>query len=1076
MLVMRSVFDAFTGPNFNPVFSDTAVAPWAEHAAHVDLETHQSRTRQAIRDVVHGAAQNGAPTQRIALIQGDAGLGKTHVIISELGKLSRDEAVYPAILQLAVQLAPEDISLWMLRTAIDELSKTHFKDSQNRSPLKRLADHLWTHAPPDRKAAYENALQDDDESQILALARTAAPTIRAGLSKRGVRREHEPIIVGLLLVADDASAAFPAWLRGGSREVRMGEHILPPLMTEADRQRTLISLATIAAATGAPLILVFDQIEAVSRITDHGQLGKLFASAIQLVENGIVGTGIIFSALEATFERVKAGHLDGGFISRIERGVSPVLLVRPDHEQLRGMLDKRAAYLMELSGYPEELKAGEMMAPPWLLSRLGDTLLRPALQAVRDYHEACKEAGRLLEEHEYAPPKAELISPDAMTSEIEPPVPNVEFEKLWQDAIDADVGAVTNIPIAEKADLFEWLAKNAAMELPQIHAVGLDRFTVEGPTPTTTFDLQFKDSENATLERWKIGLVHAPNSQGQLRDQIATFLDNSYNAMPAMLRLGPQLPRIRADGEPVTSVAHVRGKNGQPQAGEPLANLLEVGGRIAPTDQRDWIRLRLARQFVEARKDAKGFGEWRAQRRFLLTMAGLGTMTKLLNPKIGAVSPKPPEPPQRSSGHPTLASNGAYIEQAQPPSEVHTASSAATDDLPDSADIHLGWGLANGQKVRWRLDRLASPPLPNFGLMVSGDAGQGKTQIIKAVVSDVASLDCPVLIFDFKNDYGDAGDGFASKCGFEIIELNDGLPFNPLQLPPHGASGSQAIKHIFEVAGLLGTTLRLGDRQKALLRQALEAAYSALSVPLREWIDPNAVRAPSLNDVIERARSIDEASAAGLIDRLGLLHGMRLLPSTAGARMRLADLLQMRAVLSFNALPNDDQLKKAIAELILIQLQGYMLRGDQPRALRKLLVFDEAWRAADSKRLIQITREGRAFGVGVVAGSQFADDLSTDLTGILASKLHLYNSDAGKRRKLVKSLLGTATGAQAQDLTRRLSALKQFEAVFTNQQYAPYVCLRLTPYFEREETTKALWTTPIQDSLISDENNRHPTT
>jgi hypothetical protein len=224
-----------------------------------------------------------------------------------------------------------------------------------------------------------------------------------------------------------------------------------------------------------------------------------------------------------------------------------------------------------------------------------------------------------------------------------------------------------------------------------------------------------------------------------------------------------------------------------------------------------------------------------------------------------------------------------------------------------------------------------------------------------------------------------------------------------------------------------------------------------LNVPLRDWVDPDTSQAPSLSDVIDLARALDEDLAAGLVDRLGLLHGKRLLPGTGNARMRLADLLNRRAVLSFNCLPNDDQLKRAVAELILIQLQGHMLRGEQPRALRRLLVFDEAWRAADSKRLIQIAREGRAFGVGVIVGSQFADDLSAELTGNLASKLHLFNSDATKRRKLVQALLGTASGADPTRLAQRLGKLKQFEAVFANQQYTPYTILRITPHFERDD-------------------------
>lgn len=1026
---MRSAYDAFISSNFDPIFSDIAVAPWAEYIAHIDLESHQKQARAAIQDVIRNAA-NPAPSQRVVLIEGRAGFGKTHAIIAELWKLSREGAVYPAIMQLSVMLAPEDISLWMLRATIDELGKTDFKDWQNRTPLKRLADGLWAHAQPGRHQAYMNAREEGDDSRVLALARTAAPSIHVALRAHGIRQEHEPIIAGLLLAADDASYAFTNWLRGGAQEVRFGEYMLPALTSEDDRRRALVSIAALAAATGAPLLLVFDQIEAASRVSDHAHLAKLIASAVQLVEHNIVGTAVVISALEDTYKLVKSTHLEASFTDRIENGISPIALKPPAQGELQEIIDRRAAYLLQLSGLLADRNASKQMVPDWLLAGTETTMLRPVLQAVRDYRNACREAGRFLDQDEY--------KNESRAQPSEADVPDEEFEKLWQDAIDADVGAIANIPMAEKADLFRWLAENAREELPQVSALTVGDTTLEGPNPTRIFDLQYRDSDNITFERWKIAAIDAPNAQGQLRDQISSFLDNAHNALPALLRVGAPLPRTRDNGEPVNSTSYVRGTNGQPQAGSPLADLLEAGGRIAPTDQRSWIRLRLARQFVEQRRGAKGFSEWRAQRRFLLNMAGIGVMTKLLQPKTGIVAPFP-----GPSARDRLRETNHASERAPLPEPAIQAGDGVHQ--ANHADILLGY-TPDGKTVRWCLNKDAKPALPNFGLVVSGDAGQGKTQIIKAVITEVAHLECPILIFDFKNDYGGA---FAETHGFESIDLNDGLPFNPLQLPPHGASGSQAINHIFEIAGLLGTTLALGDRQKALLRQSLETAYADLKVPLRDWVDPDTTPAPSLGDIVDRARALDENLAAGLIDRLGLLHGKRLLPTSATARMCLTDLLKMRAVLSFHNLPNDDQLKKALAELVLIQLQGYMLRGDQPRALRRLLIFDEAWRAADSKRLIQIAREGRAFGVGVIAGSQFADDLSSELTGNLASKLHLYNSDASKRRKIVQALLGTASGAKANELTQMLGNLKQFGAVFTNQQYTPYAQLRVTPHFER---------------------------
>lgn len=126
-----------------------------------------------------------------------------------------------------------------------------------------------------------------------------------------------------------------------------------------------------------------------------------------------------------------------------------------------------------------------------------------------------------------------------------------------------------------------------------------------------------------------------------------------------------------------------------------------------------------------------------------------------------------------------------------------------------------------------------------------------------------------------------------------------------------------------------------------------------------------------------------------------------------------------------------------------------MLRGEQPRALRRLLVFDEAWRAADSQRLIELAREGRAFGVGIVAGSQFAGDLYHELTGNLATKLHLYNSDASQRRKIIQTILGSVANSDASVMLERLSQLKKFDGILTNQQYTPYREMRIWPYFER---------------------------
>jgi hypothetical protein len=64
-----------------------------------------------------------------------------------------------------------------------------------------------------------------------------------------------------------------------------------------------------------------------------------------------------------------------------------------------------------------------------------------------------------------------------------------------------------------------------------------------------------------------------------------------------------------------------------------------------------------------------------------------------------------------------------------------------------------------------------------------------------------------------------------------------------------------------------------------------------------------------------------------------------------------------------------------------------MRSGDQPRRLKRLLVFDEAHRVRDSARLESLAREGRAFGVGIVMGTQFPGDVPETMAGNLATQL-----------------------------------------------------------------------------------------
>ena len=125
-------------------------------------------------------------------------------------------------------------------------------------------------------------------------------------------------------------------------------------------------------------------------------------------------------------------------------------------------------------------------------------------------------------------------------------------------------------------------------------------------------------------------------------------------------------------------------------------------------------------------------------------------------------------------------------------------------------------------------------------------------------------------------------------------------------------------------------------------------------------------------------------------------------------------MLDERVVLSLFALPADD-IKAALAELIIIRLHGVLVNRPQPRKLTRLLVLDEAWRVASSKHLENLAREGRAFGAGIAIGTQYPGDLPADLSGALGTKIYLKNQQPDHKKAVVTALCGANTGPDCRE-------------------------------------------------------------
>lgn len=405
-----------------------------------------------------------------------------------------------------------------------------------------------------------------------------------------------------------------------------------------------------------------------------------------------------------------------------------------------------------------------------------------------------------------------------------------------------------------------------------------------------------------------------------------------------------------------------------------------------------------------------------------------------------------PDKPQQSGpkvGSPQQRGRSTPQKDPSLPQTDAVAQCAGVGAHSKEVRVLIGSAPSDAQ-VFWDPHR-ADAPLNNFGVLITGDSGAGKTQVIKALVAGVIHAGLPVCIFDFKNDYGT---DFAKQEGLRVYDIDrEGLPFNPLSLVPDDRGEAQPIRQIHELASILRRIFGLGDQQEAQLKRAMITAYDRAGIrPDARHIAAAVKGVPGFSTVKEVLE--EDGRSEKLLNRLSPLFDLNLFPpgdpSTTFER-----LVSDRVVLDLHRLP-DDRIKAALSEFMIVRLHGYMLRGEQPRQLRRLLVLDEAWRVKDSVRLQELAREGRAFGVGITIGTQFPGDIPETLAGNLATQLLLLNHDPDHRKTVVRTLCGATSGPIATQLMRQASVLQKHEGFFRNSQYTPYSLVTTLPYYQRQ--------------------------
>ncbi len=337
------------------LFHQLHADPWS--TSLVDVGSLNARASDAVLsaiDAVRGAAFGDALARqsRSILVVGPAGAGKTHLF----ARLRRRAGSRAAFVLLRPELAVDPTPRLVLAHAIDALRRpvpgqdltqldvavgsalSIVRSGHARWPFAAL-DQLRTLGEPERREAIDRVVDEFEKkhpevdldwlSRFLELPFAASPDRRAALQWLSGREPNAHQLARL-----------------GMREPLPDASVMPALRTLG-----------VVASFGAPLVIVFDQLE--NLVEEGGATGRIHAHARLFSElhDAVTGLILVQMALDSEWQSRISPALGAAEKSRLEARI--ITLDLPDADQRLALLD---AWLTGVA---------DRQPPPWPFTAAG---------------------------------------------------------------------------------------------------------------------------------------------------------------------------------------------------------------------------------------------------------------------------------------------------------------------------------------------------------------------------------------------------------------------------------------------------------------------------------------------------------------------------------------------------------------------------------------------------------------------------------------------------------------------------------------------------------------------------------